>query len=292
MQTEIGEDATHAERLSRGLEPVTTGEWIMAGLGAFNVLILLLEDAYAAFLPNIVSQLVVPVDLALVAIFAVELVVRVSKASSKIGYLTTHWYDVVGLVPIASVGFRAFRLVRFVRIFVVQRMDWTREANWHTALVRGVIVRFRDVLLEEITDPIMMAGIRVIKAPLKRARFASVLASTLETQRRQVHAVVAASLRNTKGLKRVTDTRYGRRLTEAITDAALDSVVDTLHSDEMNDLVANSVEDVLTEVARNVKETGYQAVERASGPLGGGGRPRPSVTAPVADPTGAGPGER
>lgn len=231
----------------------------MAGLGVVNVLLLILEDAYAAFLPTIVSKAIVPVDLALVALFAVELVIRAWRASSTVGYLRSHWYDVVGIVPVASVGFRAFRLVRLARIYVVARMDWEGEPGWHTVLVRGLVVRFRSVLLEEITDPIVMAGIRVVKAPLRRARFASLLGRTLDTQRRQVHAVVGASLRNTKGLKRVTDTRYGRRLTEAITEAVLDSVVDTLDSDEMNELLANSVEDVLTEVARNVKEAGYTA---------------------------------
>lgn len=247
-----------ADRLARGLEPVTVGEWIMVGLAGLDVLLLLLQDAYATLLPDLVAMAVYPIDLAIVGIFAVELVVRSGRARSRSAYVRSHWYDVIGLIPIASVGLRAVRLVRLARIYVVQRLDWEGERSWEFALVRAVIVRFRDVLLEEITTPVIMAGIRLVKAPLKRARFASVVGSTIDTQRRQVHAVVRASLRNTKGVKRLAGTKAGQRLTEEVTELVLDSVVDTLHSDEMNDLVANSVEDVLVAVADNVKDSAYE----------------------------------
>jgi len=143
----------------------------------------------------------------------------------------------------------------------VTRLEWREESDGHEAFVRGVILRYRDVLLDEITDPIVVAGIKVVKAPLKKARFASVLGSTIDNQRRLSHAVVRARLENTKSVKRFTATKPDRKMTHAVTEATLDTVVDTLKSDEMNELIANSVEDVLDEAHRNVKE----ATIRASG---------------------------
>jgi hypothetical protein len=197
----------YAERLSRGLEPVTTGEKAMAGLGAFNVLLLVLNDAYAALLPSIVSWAVVPVDLALVAVFAVEFVTRARRASSTYGYVRTHWYDAIGLVPVASTAFRAFRLVRIARIWVVARTDWQEETSWHTALVRGLVVAFRGVIVEEIAAPILRTGLRLSLVPLRRARVASVTASTLESQREQIKAVVEKSLEETKGVSHLSGRR-------------------------------------------------------------------------------------
>lgn len=247
---------TYAERLSRGLEPVTGAEKVMAGLGVLNVLLLVLHDAYAAVLPELVTWAVFPVDLVLVGVFAVEIVVRARRASSTVGYLRTHWYDVVGVVPVASTTFRAFRLVRLVRMYVAAHTDWTAETSWHAALVRGLVVRFRGVIVEEITAPILRAGLRLSLVPLRRARLASVAGRTIEAQRSQIKAVVRRSLDSTKGLSHLSGTRAGERVADAVTDTVLDTVVGTLDSEEMNALIADSVEDAVAELSRNVSGAG------------------------------------
>lgn len=247
----------------------------MLGLAAVNVLILFAAGAYAAFLPALVLKLVVPIDLALVVVYAIEFLGRLARADRKLLFAKNHWYDVVGMVPVASVSFRAFRLVRLVRVYVVTRLDWEGEPSWHKAFVRGVVRRYLDVLLQELTAPIMFAGIQMVKKPLKKARFAALMGRTLDTQRRKIHAVVGVTLRNTKGVKQMAGTKAGQRLTQAVTEAVLDTVVDTLKSDEMNELVANATEDVLNEVTANM--TGApapvdQALEKA-GPGATGGSP-------------------
>lgn len=224
------------------------GEWLMLGLAAINVLLLFAAVGYAAFLPALVLKLVIPIDLALVLIYAVEYLGRLARADRKMAFVRNHWYDLVGLVPISSVTFRAFRLVRLVRIYVVKRLDWEGEPSWHKAFVRGVVRRYLDVLLQELTAPIMFAGVQMVKTPLKKARFAAMMGRILDTQRRQVKAVVGVTLRNTKGVKQVAGTKAGQRLTDAVTEAVMDTVVDTLKSDEMNELIANATEDVLNEV--------------------------------------------
>lgn len=245
------------DRLSRGLEPVGTGEWVMLGLAAVNVLLLFVADSYAVFLPALVAKLVIPIDLALVVIYGLEFLGRLGRTDRKLAFVKNHWYDVVGLVPISSVTFRAFRLVRLVRIYVVSRLDWEGEPSWHKAFVRGVIRRYLDILLQELTAPIMFAGVQMVKKPLRKARFAALMGKIIDTQRRQVHAVVGVTLENTKGVKQMAGTKAGQRLTEAVTEAVLDTVVDTLKSDEMNELVANATEDVLNEVTSNM--TGAEA---------------------------------
>lgn len=245
------------ERLSRGFEPVTAGEWLMVALAAVDVLLLFIAQAYQAFLPAFVGQWVIPIDLAIVVLLALELGVRLIRADRKVAYLRNHWYDVVGLLPAASVALRSLRLLRLVRIYVVKTQDWEEEADWMRAFVRGVVRRYLDVLLQELTAPIMYAGVKMVKAPLKRAKFAKLMGNVLDTQRRQVHAVVDVTLRNTKGVKGVAGTKAGRKLTEAVTEAVMDTVVDTLRSEEMNKLIANATEDVLNEVTEQM--TGAQA---------------------------------
>jgi len=97
------------DRLSRGFEPVHAGEWIMTGLAVLNVLILFAANAYAAFLPTIALKLVVPIDLALLVVFAIEFIGRLARVDDRLRFVKTHWYDAAGLVPITGMPFRAIR---------------------------------------------------------------------------------------------------------------------------------------------------------------------------------------
>jgi len=248
-----------ADRLSRGFEPVTARDWILLSLALVDVLLLVARDVYGGFLPSPADQAIVGVDLAILAIFAVEFLWELSHASKKIAYVRNHWYEVVGMIPIAHWGVRVFRFVRLVRMYVVWRYPEERQPDrdWSYALVRGLIVHYRNVLLEEITDPIVLASLDVIEEPLTRARHAEALGNSLREREEEIETIVQQHVANTKGLSHLAGTRYGQRLVRSITLATLEATVHTLESDELNEVVSASIQDVLDEVRGQVRRKSY-----------------------------------
>lgn len=261
-----------ADRLSRGFEPVTSGDWLLIGVAVVDILLLVARDVYGGFLPGLADTMIVWIDLGILAVFALEFLGEMRRASNRIAYVRNHWYEVVGMVPVAHWGFRVFRLVRLLRIYVVTSYPLERapQRDWSYALVRGLIIHYRNVLLEEITDPIVLTSIDVIEGPLVRSKFAETVGETLEERREHIHVVVEDAVRHTRGLGHVMDTRYGRRLVATITDSVLDTTVHTLESEELNEVISESIADVLQEVRSKVKDKDYA--------LDGGSRFRPTFT--------------
>lgn len=269
-ETEDVAPESDAELLSRGFEPVGREDWVMLVIAAADVLLLLAKDVYGSFLPQLAERIIVGVDLVIVGIFAIEFLTEMFRASSKLRYTKNHWYEVVGLVPIAHWGFRAFRLVRLLRYWVVLHVPPGRyhDRSWHAALVRGIIGHYRGVLLEEITDPIVLASISAIEGPLTRARFAGTIGERLDTRRENIQAVVREAVENTKGVGPLLSTRTGRRLVIQVTNEVLDQVILTLESDELNQVLSESIQDVLDELREKVREKEYR--------VAGGSRLRPA----------------
>ncbi len=268
---EADTDQAMAERFSRGFEPVLKEDWVMLTIAVIDILALIARDVYGSFIPPLADRIIVGADLAIIAIFAIEFLAEMRRASSKLGYTRTHWYELVGMVPIAHWGFRMFRLVRLLRIYVVKTYppEVRPERDWSHALVRGMIIHYRNVLLEEITDPIVLTSINVIEGPLVRARFAHTIGDTLEERRVNIQTVVEDAIRQTRGVGHILSTRYGRQLVETITDNVLENVVQTLRSEELNEVISESIQDVLNEVRERVKEKEYK--------LDGGGALRPNL---------------
>jgi hypothetical protein len=246
--------------LSRGYEPVTAFDWFMVVLGAANVLMLIVRDAYASVLPTATQRLIVGIDLAIVALFALEFLVELKRSNDRLRYIVSHWYDAVGLIPISNWWLRSFRLVRLLRIYVVKHFPAETQPGrtWVQAFVRGVIGHYRDVLLEEITDPIILASLDTLQPPLVRSRFAETLGETLEERRDQLRYVVEEAVSNARGLGAVMSLPKGRELVRGVTDSALDAVIETLKSDEINEVISEAIRDVLDEVRERVAEKEYQ----------------------------------
>ncbi|MDX1610966.1 MAG: hypothetical protein R3185_01270 [Candidatus Thermoplasmatota archaeon] len=245
---------------SRGFEPVTRTDWFLLTLAALDTLMLLARDVYGAFLPKLVDQGIVAVDIFLVVIFAIDFLTEMSRANNKVAYARNHWYELVGLVPVAQWSFRAFRLVRALRMYVVTHFppEVYEDRSWHAALVRGVIGHYKGVLLEEITDPIVMQSINVIEGPLTRARFAATVGDSLQERRENIHAVVDRALTETRGVGPLLSTRAGRRVVREVTAEVLDQVILTLRSDELNEVIAASIEDIMEELRERVREKEYR----------------------------------
>lgn len=254
-----------AERLSRGFEPVTIRDWTFVGLAVVSITLLVARDVYGGFLPPLADQLIVAADLSILLLFAGEFVYEIRRASNKIVYARNHWYEIVGMVPIAHWGLRAFRLVRLLRMYVVERYpeEVEPERDWSYALVRGLIMHYRNVLLEEITDPIIMTSLNVIEDPLARAEHAKALGASIRERRENIHAIVLDSVTNTKGLRTFARTRYGQDIVRAVTESTLETTIHTLESEELNKVISDSIREVLDEVRSKVREKSY-ALETGS----------------------------
>ncbi len=249
------------DRLSRGLEKVGVLDWLMIALAGLHLLLLTGASSYTAFIPVFLQPFLVYADLAFSAVYAVEFLARLARANHKTMFVKTHWYDIVGAVPVANTGLRAFRLVRLLRMYVVLRLDWENEPTWITAFVRSVILRYLDILLSVITKPILLAIIKLVQVPLRKARFAALMGTVMDQQRQGIEKVTLMTMKMSKPGKQLADLGLTQKAVHVVTDAVMDQVVKMLKSDELNDLMADAVGDVLNAAAEGI--TGVAKAEPA-----------------------------
>lgn len=249
------------DQLSRGLEPPTAGDAVLLALAAVDVLLLFVVDVYAVFLPDAVGGTIVLVDLGLVAVFALAFLAEMARASDRTAYARSHWYDLVGLVPIAHWAFRSFRLVDLLRRYVVEHHPVERSAvtDWTDALARVLFARYRDVQVEELADPIVLSAIERLRGPLVQTRWAQAIGGSLALQRPRLRAAVGDALAEDARVGRVARTRPGRFLVDEVTDATLDATIETLQSEEVNDVVGEAIDGTIDEVRARVEASSVDA---------------------------------
>ncbi|UYG07171.1 ion transporter [Halomonas sp. M4R1S46] len=96
------------------------------------------------------------IDLAFVAIFLLDVLLGWAVAIAErhyhrwFFYPFVHWYDVLGCIPLG--GFRLLRILRVISLLHrLQRMGLIDVRRWY---LYGVVAKYYDILLEELTDRI------------------------------------------------------------------------------------------------------------------------------------------
>ncbi|TFH86884.1 ion transporter [Billgrantia azerbaijanica] len=98
----------------------------------------------------------IAIDLAFVAVFLLDVLLGWAVAIAErhyhrwFFYPFVHWYDVLGCIPVG--GFRLLRILRVISLLHrLQRLGLIDVRRWR---LYGVVAKYYDILLEELTDRI------------------------------------------------------------------------------------------------------------------------------------------
>lgn len=166
-------------------------------------------------------------DLAFVAIFVVEILVRWGFTIYReryhrwFFYPFVHWYDVLGCVPVGSL--RSLRLLRIIAM--VPKMQRTGIIDLRDTYLYATFDKYRDIVLEEISDRV---SVRIIEGLQHELR-------TSEKVSKRIGQEVLAPQKEAL-IEAVT-----HRLQEA-TAVAYESEKDDFH-DYLDSVIADAVEE-------------------------------------------------
>ncbi|TLF53046.1 ion transporter [Halomonas urmiana] len=111
------------------------------------------------------------IDLAFVAIFLFDVLLGWAVAIAErhyhrwFFYPFVHWYDVLGCIPLG--GFRLLRILRVISLLHrLQRMGLIDVRRWY---LYGVVAKYYDILMEELTDRIAIRMLDNIQQEIRQS---------------------------------------------------------------------------------------------------------------------------
>ena len=144
----------------------------------FDSLFLLspLNDAFQAAAPRLhdaydrlIRDRFIAIDLAFVAVFVLDVLLGWAVAIAErryhrwFFYPFVHWYDVLGCIPVG--GFRLLRILRVVSLLQrLHRLGLIDVRRWY---LYGVVAKYYDILLEELTDRIAIRMLDNVQSQIR-----------------------------------------------------------------------------------------------------------------------------
>ncbi|GLZ37330.1 ion transporter [Actinokineospora sp. NBRC 105648] len=232
-------------------------DWLMLVLAVVSVALL----AYRAFwhpAPE-VGRLIVRVDWGLCAVFALEFLWRWRSAGFSRRFVLVNWYDLVGMVPVAHLAFRAFRLLRVVRLGVqLTRFHRPVDRSVGEELAHRAMARFGGVLIDVIKKPLTVAVLEEVVSVLRTGHYARNLASALEENRAEIRSLVLEKLRDDPQAGRLRRMPFHDEIVGSVTDTALRVILEMLADPRTDELISDLLRENIDQIREAVRSDAHR----------------------------------
>lgn len=197
------------------------------------------------------------VDTTICAIFAVEFVWRWRKTGWQPMYPLSHWYEVIGMIPIANPAVRSFRLLRVIVVAVrvarlVYRVFGERFTN-------RLVDQLTDPVVEAIKRPVILMVLDEVVKVVETGNIPLGLAAALRENSDELEQLVVEKLNEDPTTGRLAMLPFSERITRAMIETTLRVVLEVLADPRVDEFVT----DVVRQNQQRIREDVLNRLENA-----------------------------
>ncbi|MCR9140754.1 MAG: hypothetical protein NXI24_00675 [bacterium] len=174
--------------------PGTKRDYFLITLGILDSIVILFSTNLIALFPFVVTSAIVAFDISVVVIWGLFFLHRFLKEKDRWSYVSYHWYEVIGLVPIPLSSLRLFLLLRAVKLVIAYYKLGRAEQDVSQLLTRDLTFRFRDAIVDTIADAVFMQSLNRVEEVMMTLDYEKVSRAAMERHREDLRATVEESL--------------------------------------------------------------------------------------------------
>ncbi len=211
------------------------------------------------------------VDYAAIILFGFFFAAKLVRSGKPIAFAKENWFGLAGLLPLTEPLLIPDRFWIVVQIIIVtSRVSVALDRALGERVLLGVFARYKAMIVEELTDPILDRLLAIIQQALVRGRYLESLGQSLDERRPLIRESVRKSIEASPKLSKLSTLGPVKRYIDSTIEEAVDAAVVALTSEEMNRLVAESLDRALADFRGTVQDRawrkkGYGFTDVASG---------------------------
>ncbi len=239
-------------------------DWIMLGL-ALGSIALLVWEMTSDLSPD-QQQAVFRIDLAIIAVFAVEFSIRWAKSDNPKQFPFRNWYEILGMIPVSHPAIRSFRLLRFIRIIVIlSRFGRAADRAFGEEFTYRVVRRFKRTIADAISGIVTLRVLDETAAVMGKGRYCSNLADALDEYGDDMVHIAVEKVKEDPDLGRIRHLPFFDDVVEGTSRIGQRVVIDMLRDERMDALVTKIIMQNVQQIQDAVrsKESQLDASEHA-----------------------------
>lgn len=239
---------TQQLRLSR--PPVRSVDWFMLALAVASVIYLVwitFWDVSDSTLTTIHR-----IDYAVCAIFAIDFLVRWRRERTGWRFLLRNWYEILGMIPIATPIFASFPALKI--LFVLARLGRVLDRAFGDQITANLLNRFTKGVVGLIKRPITIAVLDEVGGVLSSGHYTQNIARALEENHRELDAMILELIRNDPQTGKLKYIPFHDEIVRLAADASFRIIFQVLADPRTDELVSDMLRENVEQIRGSVHE--------------------------------------
>ena len=174
--------------------PGTKRDYFLLTLAVLDAIVILFSSNLLTLFPFMVTGAIVTFDIAVVTIWGLFFLHRFIREKNRWSYVSYHWYEIIGLIPVPLSSLRLFLLLRGAKLIIAYYKLGRSDQDVSLLLTRDLTFRFRDVIVDTIADAVFLQSLHRVDEVMSTLDYERVAKAAMERHRETLRAAVAESL--------------------------------------------------------------------------------------------------
>jgi len=195
------------------------------------------------------------VDVGIAVAYASAFVVKWVLADSWWRWIKRNWWYAFGAFPVTFpflVPDRFFVIVQV--IVVILRTGEALDRAFGAHVLRGLFARYQYMLVEELTDPLLMRLAIVLEDAVTSRDYAAAIGKRLDERRDLVEAAAKRAILASPKLQRLNSFGPVERWIDETTGELVDAAAAALTGPEINEIIRLGLADAFAELKQGIAE--------------------------------------
>jgi hypothetical protein len=234
--------------MTRGRSPLRepTGPWeFLLGLLAL-ISVAIFFALFTAFvgdrIPTAWDHYIIALDIAICIVFILDYVVRMLKSpETPIEFARQNFLQPFAMIPLTTPILGDIQLL--VLLIVAARFIRAFNVIFGQRAFQSILRRYSGVVAREISDAVLIRSLTTAKEVTDRGRFAQSIGNSLDRRRDEVTAIIHETLERQPYWQQLNRFPGTKEAVTHIERLVVDTLIDTMRSDSLNDLVGEIIND-------------------------------------------------
>jgi hypothetical protein len=222
----------------------------------FMLLLAIVSTGYLVWItffdvPEETLQLIYKIDYVVCGIFAADFLWRWRRAGWSWKFPVLYWYEILGMIPVATPWLRALRLLRIVEI--VARLGRAADRALGDQVTNAILGRVMGTVVEAVKRPVTIAVLDEVADVLRTGHYTRNVAAALDENRAELDEMILQMIRDDPAAGRLKFVPFHDDIVRLVADTVFRILFRVLDDPRTDELVSDVLRENIDQIRAAVK---------------------------------------
>lgn len=240
--------------------PGTKRDYFLLTLVVIDIVLITFRASYSTLLGNRFDLTILIFDISVIVLWFFDFIHRLRKEEDKIDFIKTHWYEVVGMVPLIIL--RPFLLLRGAKLAIAFYKLGRSDEEISRSLTQEITFRFRDIIVDTIADAVFLQSLERVEEIMLKLDYSQLAHNAFEKHYPDLQKVVKDSLLSKSMMGELSRVPFMQGFIDRTGEDVTSIIMETLETEVTGNIMKDITRGILREMYGEVKKLD---IERLTG---------------------------